>query len=174
MMGLRELRARSKPGECPFCGEPCERKRTPAERRAKNRAYNARVGLVRSRNSITESEFRATCGDAVCVVAYQRFWKRDRRAGLPLLRAALALAAALVLVFTGCGPCDAFDPTCAPVWPPEVKTGEPCPRAGLIACDGDCQVACLVDGGVWDLESCTPRCRGRSGIGVGVVDGGAP
>lgn len=51
LMGLKELIARSKPDECPFCGEP--RGRGPSGR------------------------LRRDCGDEICVAAYHVYWKRD-------------------------------------------------------------------------------------------------
>lgn len=74
----------------------------------------------------------------------------------------------LFLALSGCAPCDALEPSCAPVWPPEARAGEPCPRAGLAACDGDCSLVCLVDGGAWTINRCNPRCRGSQGLDVSV------
>lgn len=68
-MGLRELIARSKPTECPFCGEPRAAKRTKPH---------------------------LTCGAPECATAYQRLWKRDMRALVAeAVRAAVALELAL-------------------------------------------------------------------------------
>jgi uncharacterized Zn finger protein (UPF0148 family) len=55
MMGLAELRARSRPDECPFCGYP------KAQRAGK-------VGRP-----------PLTCGEPECRTAYQRHYKRDER-----------------------------------------------------------------------------------------------
>ncbi len=51
-LGLKELVARSKPDECPFCGDP--------------RAQG-----------VTKPHL--TCGDEVCKSAYQTYYGRDRR-----------------------------------------------------------------------------------------------
>lgn len=51
-LGLRELVARAKPTECPFCGDP-------------RKASRLKPHL--------------TCGDEACKRAYQRLWKRDLR-----------------------------------------------------------------------------------------------
>lgn len=57
-LGLEELRRRTPPGVCPFCGSPA----------AVKRSSSAKLAL--------------TCGDEVCLVAYWRLDKRDRRARL--------------------------------------------------------------------------------------------
>ena len=51
-LGLRDLVAKAKPGECPFCGDPRAEGRTKPH---------------------------LTCGDEICKTAYQRYWKRDQR-----------------------------------------------------------------------------------------------
>lgn len=55
-IGLAEMRARSKPGECPFCGDPIP----PREQQVGRRALTH-------------------CGDEVCASAYHRYWRRDQR-----------------------------------------------------------------------------------------------
>ena len=52
-IGLRELRAAAKPGECPFCGDPI-----PTVKAGKGYLY---------------------CGDKECFIAYHRYYKRDIR-----------------------------------------------------------------------------------------------
>lgn len=56
-MGLAELRAKTPPGECPFCGEPIQQEH------------------------ITKKH--QTCGDEICRSAYHRFYKRDQRRKAP-------------------------------------------------------------------------------------------
>lgn len=55
-LGLQELIERSKPGECPLCGEPT----MPKWKKPKK-------------------THRLLCGDEVCVRAYQIYYGRDRR-----------------------------------------------------------------------------------------------
>lgn len=55
-IGLNELRRRSKPGECPFCGDPIPAKK-PGQRGRR----------------------RKLCGDPACRTAYFRLWRRDER-----------------------------------------------------------------------------------------------
>jgi hypothetical protein len=54
-LGLKELIRRSKPDECPFCGEP-------------------RILKPRSRTIL-----QLTCGDAICRAACCFYWWRDER-----------------------------------------------------------------------------------------------
>lgn len=63
-MGLAELRARSAPGTCPFCGES----------RAKYRG---------------RGRYPLTCGAPECRTAYHRCWRRDARAALRATEATL-------------------------------------------------------------------------------------
>ncbi len=56
MMGLAELRARTREGDCPFCGEAMPER--PAEARGRKPKY---------------------CGAPECWVAYHRLYKRDAR-----------------------------------------------------------------------------------------------
>lgn len=51
-LGLKEMVARSRPDECPFCGEP---------------------------RAEATTKHHLTCGDEVCTTAYQRYYARDRR-----------------------------------------------------------------------------------------------
>lgn len=62
MLGLKELISRSKPDECPFCGEP-KRPRSDNPDSARRR----------------ETDFYITCGDEICKKAYHIFYGRDRR-----------------------------------------------------------------------------------------------
>lgn len=155
-LGLRELRERSKPGECPFCGDPIP-PRTPG----------------RGGRTLTH------CGDEVCFAAYNRFWRRDqietrreaetrarraRRAKFKRTAGVFATALAL-LFFVACGPPE----------PPYFTgtLGEPCPGYGRSACDVERKitVSCNTDdGGVWEFE------RQTCGFGASVPeqDGGAP
>lgn len=55
MLGLKELISRSKPDECPFCGESRARQGTKPP---------------------------LTCGDEICRRAYHVFYGRDRRSKL--------------------------------------------------------------------------------------------
>lgn len=68
-IGLRELVRRTPRGECPFCGDPCERK--VAEKKPKLKR-NARPHFF-------DPDFFLTCGDEVCLAAYHRYYKRDER-----------------------------------------------------------------------------------------------
>jgi hypothetical protein len=57
-LGLQEMRAAAKPGECPFCGDPA---------------------LPRSRGT---GDYHLGCGSPECKTAYFRLWRRDNRAAL--------------------------------------------------------------------------------------------
>lgn len=58
-IGLKELRARTKPGECPFCGDP--------------------IGKSAGRRPLKY------CGNEICKTAYSRYYNADRRAAQVLL-----------------------------------------------------------------------------------------
>jgi len=61
--GLKELLANAKPGECPFCGDPCKPRDPSGPGRP---AAGAAPG------------FYLTCGEPECENdAYNRYWKRD-------------------------------------------------------------------------------------------------
>lgn len=51
-IGLRELRAAARPGECPFCGDPIK---------------------------VAKGKKFLYCGDKECFLAYHRYYKRDIR-----------------------------------------------------------------------------------------------
>lgn len=67
-LGLRELIRRTPRGECPFCGDPCERKVSDKKRNTPG-----------ARPHFYDPDFFMTCGDEVCLAAYHRFYKRDER-----------------------------------------------------------------------------------------------
>jgi hypothetical protein len=58
-IGLKELRARTEPGECPFCGDSI-----PDNAKGRKLKY---------------------CGDSICRSAYFRYYNADRRAAQVLL-----------------------------------------------------------------------------------------
>lgn len=65
-LGLAELVARSRPDECPFCGE---------KRLLKSMEHDA----VLKRYSIgSKTDYQLTCGDEVCRQAYHTYYARDR------------------------------------------------------------------------------------------------
>jgi hypothetical protein len=55
MLGLKELIRRSKPDECPFCGEP------------------------RALKPKSTDKYQISCGDEICKLAYIRYWRRDEQ-----------------------------------------------------------------------------------------------
>lgn len=59
-LGLQELIARSKPGECPLCGEPT-------------------MPIVAPKWKKPKKTHRLLCGDEACVRAYHIYYGRDRR-----------------------------------------------------------------------------------------------
>lgn len=65
-IGLRELRAAARPGECPFCGEPAKRRSQSPD-------------AVRKRKQRGVSDYYGHCGDEECKRAYLRYDQRDRR-----------------------------------------------------------------------------------------------
>lgn len=70
-LGLRELLARTPRLECPFCGEPRQRKQAPKK--------NSRKRFRKTRSLFFDPEFFLTCGDEICKAAYLTFYKRDQR-----------------------------------------------------------------------------------------------
>lgn len=74
-IGLAEMRAAAKPGECICCGDP-------------TRPLSTSKDSVRHRKDQSRTH-RDTCGDAECVTAYMRYWRRDQRRMLKELDARL-------------------------------------------------------------------------------------
>jgi len=66
-IGLEAMRAAAKPGECPFCGDPCRQKSMQPSAVAKRRAAGT-------------GDYQDTCGEPECKAAYFRYYQRDRRA----------------------------------------------------------------------------------------------
>lgn len=67
MIGLRELRAKTPEGICPFCGDPakpCSQSRAAVQKRRQRKAKG----------------FFGSCGGPECKTAYFRLYARDYRA----------------------------------------------------------------------------------------------
>lgn len=94
-LGLRALIAAAKPEECPFCGEPKQKRETRPVPKIERKPNEH--GLLNVTNTAplphgkrgrggrpafgAPKGYNLTCGDPECaVVAYTRYWKRDANA----------------------------------------------------------------------------------------------
>ena len=64
-LGLKEMQAGARKGECICCGDPALPLSTSKD-------------SVRHRKDKTRTH-RDTCGDEICLTAWLKFWRRDHR-----------------------------------------------------------------------------------------------